>query len=294
MIVHRAGTYVDSGSRSFEAVIEKLEAERFKLECERAEAERLHREYEEFKKKSEDELRARLGGAEAEAEKAREKARQIVDSARATSDYIMKQLDEAKKAMDKADFGDALQRSKKNIKGEVKSYLDKNSREDKTDDGYVLPRALKKGDDVEHRTLGTKGTLLEDPDKKGNVTVQMGILKTKFNVSQLKLLENVKIGDKNKLSGQKTYRAAVAKSFKPELDVRGMLGDDAVFTVDKYLDEALVARIYSITVIHGKGTGALRSAIWAMLKKDRRVESYRAGQYGEGDYGVTVIDLKQK
>ncbi len=293
-IVRRAGTYIDSGSRSFEAVIEKLEAERFKLESERAEAERLRREYEAFKKKSEDELKARLGGAEAEAEKAREKARQIVDSARATSDYIMKQLDEAKKAMDKSNFGDALQRSKKNIKGEVKSYLDKNRSEENTDDGYVLPRALKKGDDVEHRTLGTKGTLLEDPDKKGNVTVQMGILKTKFNVSQLKLLENVRIGEKNKLGSQKAYRSAVSKSFKPELDVRGMLGDDAVFTVDKYLDEALVARIYSVTVIHGKGTGALRSAIWSMLKKDRRVESYRAGQYGEGDYGVTVIELKQK
>lgn len=294
-IVRRAGSYVDSGSRSFEAVIEKLEEERFRLEAERSESERLRREYEEFKEKSEAELRSRLGGAEKEAEKAKERARQIVDSARATSDFIMKQLDEAKRAMDSKDFGDALQRSKKNIKGEVRSYLEKNSDDSaKADDGYVLPRALKKGDDVEHRTLGTKGTLIEDPDKKGNVTVQMGILKTKFNVSQLKLLENLKIGDKNKLTGQKGYRAAVARSFKPELDVRGMLGDDAVFTVDKYLDEALVAGIYSVTVIHGKGTGALRAAIWGMLKKDRRVDSYRAGQYGEGDYGVTVIDLKQK
>ena len=73
-----------------------------------------------------------------------------------------------------------------------------------------------------------------------------------------------------------------------------MIGDDAVFTVDKYLDEALVAGIYSVTVIHGKGTGALRSALWNYLKKDKRVASYRAGQYGEGDYGVTVIELKHK
>ena len=292
-IVERAGGYVDNSSRSFEAVIEKLEAERFKLETERQKARKLRLEYEEFKEKSEAELRKKLGSAEEEAKKAREKARSIVDSARATGDYILKQLDEAKKAQDKENFGEVLQKSKKNIKGEVRSYLDKN-REKEEDDGYVLPRPLKKGDDVEHRTLGTKGTLLEDPDKKGNVTVQMGILKTKFNVSQLKLLDSVSVGEKGKPGSEKAYRASVSRNFKPELDVRGMTGEDACFTVDKYLDEAIVARIFSVTVIHGKGTGALRSAIWSRLKSDKRVESFRAGQYGEGDYGVTIIDLKHK
>ena len=186
-----------------------------------------------------------------------------------------------------------LQNSKKNIRNEVKSYMDKN-REEPEDDGYVLPRPLRKGDDVEHRTLGTRGTLLEDPDKKGNVTVQMGILKTKFNVSQLKLLDSVSVGTKEKTGSEKAYRAAVSRSFRPELDVRGMLGEDACYTVDKYIDEAIVAHVYSVTVIHGKGTGALRSAIWAFLKGDKRIESFRAGQYGEGDYGVTVIDIKHK
>lgn len=292
-IVERAGGYVDNTSRSFENVIEKLEAERLKLQNERDEAERLRREYESFKEKSEAELREKLAGAEEEARRAREKARSIVDSARATSDFILKQLDDAKKAQDKKNFGEVLQNSKKNIRNEVKSYMDKN-REEPEDDGYVLPRPLKKGDDVEHRTLGTRGTLLEDPDKKGNVTVQMGILKTKFNVSQLKLLDSVSVGTKGKTGSEKAYRAAVSRSFKPELDVRGMLGEDACYTVDKYIDEAIVAHVYSVTVIHGKGTGALRNAIWAFLKGDKRIESFRAGQYGEGDYGVTVIDIKHK
>ena len=292
-IVERAGGYVDNTSRSFENVIEKLEAERLKLQNERDEAERLRREYESFKEKSEAELREKLAGAEEEAHRAREKARSIVDSARATGDFILKQLDDAKKAQDKKNFGEVLQNSKKNIRNEVKSYMDKN-REEPEDDGYVLPRPLRKGDDVEHRTLGTRGTLLEDPDKKGNVTVQMGILKTKFNVSQLKLLDSVSVGTKEKTGSEKAYRAAVSRSFKPELDVRGMLGEDACYTVDKYIDEAIVAHVYSVTVIHGKGTGALRSAIWAFLKGDKRIESFRAGQYGEGDYGVTVIDIKHK
>ena len=292
-IVERAGGYVDNTSRSFENVIEKLEAERLKLQNERDEAERLRREYESFKEKSEAELREKLAGAEEEARRAREKARSIVDSARATGDFILKQLDDAKKAQDKKNFGEVLQNSKKNIRNEVKSYMDKN-REDPEDDGYVLPRPLRKGDDVEHRTLGTRGTLLEDPDKKGNVTVQMGILKTKFNVSQLKLLDSVSVGTKEKTGSEKAYRAAVSRSFRPELDVRGMLGEDACYTVDKYIDEAIVAHVYSVTVIHGKGTGALRNAIWAFLKGDKRIESFRAGQYGEGDYGVTVIDIKHK
>ena len=73
-----------------------------------------------------------------------------------------------------------------------------------------------------------------------------------------------------------------------------MIGDDACFMVDRYLDDAYIAQIYSVTVIHGKGTGALRQAIWNFIKKDKRVASYRAGQYGEGDYGVTVIELKHK
>lgn len=292
-IVERAGGYVDNTSRSFENVIEKLEAERLKLQNECDEAERLRREYESFKEKSEAELREKLAGAEEEARRAREKARSIVDSARATGDFILKQLDDAKKAQDKKNFGEVLQNSKKNIRNEVKSYMDKN-REEPEDDGYVLPRPLRKGDDVEHRTLGTRGTLLEDPDKKGNVTVQMGILKTKFNVSQLKLLDSVSVGTKEKTGSEKAYRAAVSRSFKPELDVRGMLGEDACYTVDKYIDEAIVAHVYSVTVIHGKGTGALRNAIWAFLKGDKRIESFRAGQYGEGDYGVTVIDIKHK
>ena len=122
----------------------------------------------------------------------------------------------------------------------------------------------------------------------------MGILKTKFNISQLKLLDSVSVGEKGKPGSEKAYRASVSRNFKPELDVRGMTGEDACFTVDKYLDEAIVARIFSVTVIHGKGTGALRSAIWSRLKSDKRVESFRAGQYGEGDYGVTIIDLKHK
>lgn len=293
-IIERAKGYVDQGSRSFEATIEKMEAQRFALETEKEKARALRIEYERFKQDAEAQLQKKLGDAEKEAARIMDKARQTLDSARASSDYILKQLDEAKRAKDTDNFGDKIAAAKKNIKSRVKDFYDKNTPEEKEDD-YVLPRALKKGDTVMHRSLGTKGTLLENPDKKGNVMIQMGILKTKMHISQLRLLDDATtVGEKGKQTSRSAYKAAAAKSFKPELDVRGMIGDDACFMLDRYLDDALVAGIYSVTVIHGKGTGALRQAVWNYLKRDSRVESYRVGQYGEGDYGVTVVELRRK
>jgi DNA mismatch repair protein MutS2 len=89
-----------------------------------------------------------------------------------------------------------------------------------------------------------------------------------------------------------TFRKEVSSSFRPECDVRGMTSEEAKFVVDKFLDEATVASVKSVTVIHGKGTGALRSGLWQFFKSDKRVSGFRAGQYGEGDYGVTVVELK--
>ena len=88
-------------------------------------------------------------------------------------------------------------------------------------------------------------------------------------------------------------KKSIVSTFKSEVDVRGMIGDDAWFVVDKYLDDAVLAGIPSVRIIHGKGTGALRAALWKYFKTDRRIKSYRHGQYGEGDAGVTVIEFKQ-
>ena len=154
----------------------------------------------------------------------------------------------------------------------------------------MLPRPLKKGDNVIHRVMGTKGVLVSDPDKKGNCMVQMGNMKSRVNIDKLRLDDGVK--PEKKKDPHAAYSAKVSREFKATCDVRGMTGDDAWFVVDKYLDEAEVAHVKSVTILHGKGTGALRAALWTNFKRDKRIENFRAGQYGEGDYGVTVIDLK--
>ena len=293
-IVARASQFVDTGARDFEAVIAKLEETRLQLQSEREEAERLRREYEEFKTKAEKKLSQKIGTAEKDAERMRAQAEQMLLSAKATSNFIYDQLERLKKEKDAADLAAKMAQTKKDIRARINDYESRvyDPQDDTEDEDYVLPRPLKKGDRVKHRNLGTLGVLVDDPDKKGNVSVRMGQVKTRANVKDLRLIADAETAEARDRKNQKQYRAVVSREFKPELDVRGQIGDDAWFMVDKYLDEANVAGIHSVTVIHGKGTGALRAAIWARLKNDKRVTNFRAGAYGEGDYGVTVIELK--
>ena len=161
------------------------------------------------------------------------------------------------------------------------------------DDNYKLPRPLKIGDKVYLITIGKEGEITALADKKGLYSVSSGILKTKVTEDKLRLIEgNVKYTEapKPKVNEGKVKKS-IAGSFKPEIDVRGMIGDDAWFVVDKYLDDAVLANIPTVRIIHGKGTGALRAALWKYFKSDKRVKAYRHGEYGEGDAGVTVITL---
>lgn len=291
-IVKRAERFVDTGSRNFEAVIEKLEATRTELEHEKAEAEKSRKEFEDYRKKSEAELKKKLASAEKDAENMRKKAQELLDGARATSDYVIRQLEEVKKQQESEKFGDKLAAAKKDVRAKVRDYDDRMNPITVADDSdYVLPRALKKGDGIMHRNLGTKGILLEDPDKNGNVSVRMGAVKMRVNVKDLRLVDDAEELKKVEAKKQTAFRAQVTKSFKLECDVRGMTGEEAWFVVDSYIDSAIVANVHSATIIHGKGTGALRNALWARFKGDKRIKSFRVGAYGEGDYGVTVLEL---
>jgi DNA mismatch repair protein MutS2 len=170
-------------------------------------------------------------------------------------------------------------------------------REVSLDEDYVLPRPLAVGDKVYLVTVGKEGVVTALKDKKGLVSVTAGVLKTKVTEDKLRLIDgNVQFRRKDdpkpKVSEGKVKKSIVS-SFKPEIDVRGMIGDDAWFVVDKYLDDAVLAGIGTVRIIHGKGTGALRAALWRYFKSDKRIKSYRHGEYGEGDAGVTVIEFKK-
>ncbi len=159
------------------------------------------------------------------------------------------------------------------------------------DEDYVLPRPLKKGDVVRHRNLGTQGVVLDDPDKGGNMNVRRGAVKMRVNEKDQRLVEGADEAKKSEQKREARAKAQVTKNFKLECDVRGMTGEEAWYVVDKYIDSALVAGVHQATVIHGKGTGALRNYLHSQFKHDRRVKSFRVGAYGEGDFGVTVLEL---
>ena len=159
---------------------------------------------------------------------------------------------------------------------------------ERTAEGYVLPRDPVPGDKVIIVSVGQHGEVVSEPDTAGNIAVRVGsaIMKTK-----LKNLMFDERADKKQKGGTK---AAVGTSatFSPEIDLRGMYGDDAELALDKYVDDAKRAGVHEIRIIHGKGTGALRKAVQAFLRSDKRIANFRIGNWGEGDTGVTIAELK--
>ena len=295
-IVNRAKELVSEENKRFEDVIEELEASRLEMDKNREEAARLRREFEEYKEVSERRIADQLAKAEQELAKAQAQAVSIVESAKISSAYVMEQLEKVKKERDSANLASALEEGRRNIRRHLRESDSKiNPVNEKTAEDYVLPRPLKKGDDVMLINVGQKGVLLDDPDKDGNVMVQAGIIKTRTKVANLMLLNESKVtftdSQKKQMAADK-YRVTVSRDFKDEIDLRGLNGEEAWYKVDKYFDEAKIAGIHTVRLIHGKGTGALRAALWNYLKGDPRVKSHRYGKYGEGDLGVTVVEVK--
>ncbi len=293
-VVERAGELVGSENKKLENILGELEAARIKTEKQLAEAARERAEHEAYRKEAEAQIQKRLAEADKALEAARAKAQNMVDSAKISSDYIMEQMDKLRKQKDSERLGDELAKARR----EIREHLRNNSDNfdpviKKTDESYKLPRPLRRGDEVYIVSLDKKGFLTEEPDRSGKVQAQIGIIKTKVKVSDLRLIETeteVKVGGKTQKLSQ--VRVSVSRDFKGEVDLRGKTGDEAWSVVDKYFDDAAIAGFHSVRLIHGKGTGALKNALWAYLKKDPRVSAFRIGQFGEGDGGVTVVELK--
>lgn len=290
-IVKRASELTSDDSKSFENVIGKLEESRIALEKEKEEAKKLREEYETFKLKAEKELKDKLSRAEKDAEDMVKKAQQMISGAKVSAEYIFDRLDKLQKEKDSKDFGKMYADAKKDLRNRLNEADDIYNPIEEIDEDYVLPRPLVKGDTVILKNLGTEGVLLDDPDKQGNVNVKSGIAKTKTNISNL-ILVTEKKSDKKKDKPQSRTRTIVSKDFSISIDVRGKNVEEAWIDIDKYFDEALYSGIKSVTVVHGKGTGLLRKGLWEFFRKDQRVKKYRHGEFGEGDFGVTIVEFK--
>ncbi len=157
---------------------------------------------------------------------------------------------------------------------------------------YVLPRPLKIGDTVLIYDIDKEGTVLELPEGNSqNVLIQAGIIKTRVPLSNLRLIKSKKVKTpQRKITKNVTGRASARIS--TEIDLRGQMTDEAVLNVDRFIDSALLSGVEQLTIIHGKGTGALRAAIGQHLKRHPNVKSFRLGTFGEGESGVTIVELK--
>ena len=156
------------------------------------------------------------------------------------------------------------------------------------------PLGARTGDLVKVVSMGLKGTVSSLPDAKGNLFVQCGILRTNVNVQDLVRLEEPSVTAPNmKRTGTGKLRMSKSISVSPEINLLGKTVDEAIPLLDKYLDDAYLAHLKSVRVVHGKGTGALRNAVQQHLKRVKYIKSYRLGEYGEGDAGVTIVEFKE-
>ena len=293
-IINLAKENVNRDHQRFEEVIEQLEATRLEADRARDEAMQLKRDYEKLKNDAEKEIKTRFFEVERQIEQNRRQAQQMLDSARISSEFVFAQLEKAKKAEAEKRLVEELDEARRAVRRTIRESGEKiDPVQEKKDEKYVLPRDLRIGDKVYIVNIDKEGVLLETPDKSGSVLVQAGILKTRTKLSNLQLIEEKPqfISGKQKKPAS-DFHAKVNRDFRDEIDLRGMLGDEGWQAVDKYLDEALIANFGRVRLIHGKGTGALKNALWQHLKHDRRVASFRLGAYGEGDGGVTVVELK--
>ena len=293
-IISDAKKLVGEENKRFERVIENLEKARQELESLKSAAETDARNArmmaEELEKKQENFEKQK----EFEFNKARTQAMSIVEQTRFGAEKLMSELEEMKKEKEKADFSDKVKSSRSKANSALDKMYDKANPVIEKKSKYVLPRELRVGDTVRFLDMGNKGTVISLPDASGNCVVQIGMMKTKTNVENLELCTESSPPQK-KQSGRnvkKSLQSNMTRKSSLEVDIRGMMTDEGVMEVDRFIDNCILGGIETITIIHGKGTGALRAAVHDFLKRHKNVKNYRLGTYGEGEAGVTVVELK--
>ena len=289
-IIEDAKNRVSTESASFEATIEKLEQTRMLLEKDRNEAAVKLRQAEENAKKAafmKAELEVRLEKADI---KARRDAERIIAEARAAADETFAELDEMRRHVNDEDDAQRINEARSELRrklNEKQSALRPAAPEPAEDKKSARP--VVPGDTVEIKSMGMKAEVVSvSPDRV--LTLRAGIMNVTAKEDEVLLIEGQKAKAKKTVAAASTQLRAAPVA--PEIDLRGMETVDGVIAAERYIDSAVMGKLKTVTIIHGKGTGALRAAIQQMLKRNKCVKSFRLGRYGEGETGVTVVELK--
>lgn len=294
-IIERAKDLVSTENTRFEDVVQGLEQSRQQMEREKSEAAKLRSQMQKANSDAQKLIKALDDEREREIDKARQQAKRIVEQTRAQSQQLLDELEELRKMKNSEDINTLRDLAKGQLNARMKSMeeqADPVSRH-KELAPYKLPRPLKPGDIVQIVDIDKKATVLTPADGSGNVEVQAGIIKTRVPLENLRLLKDEgQNKTKQYASSVKTNIDRTKISPKSELDLRGQTIEEGLLELDQFIDNAQLAGLSLISVIHGKGTGALRSAVQAHLRSHGGVKSFRLGRYGEGESGVTIIELK--
>ena len=276
---------------SFEDMMTDLETSKRTIEKEREEIAAYKREIEALKMQTRqkqdklDEQRERI------LREANEKANAILRDAKDVADETIKNFRKfGKENISAADMEKERERLRKKIKATSAASTIKAQKPKKA----YKPSDFKLGESVKVLSMNLTGTISSKPDSRGNVTVQMGILRSQVNISDLEIIEDVNPYSPKAMKRTSKGKIKMSKSLSvsPEINLLGKTVDEAVSELDKYLDDALLSHLNSVRVVHGKGTGALRKGIHEYLRRQKHVKSYRLAEYGEGDAGVTIVELK--
>ena len=291
-VIDRAKEIVGSDNRDFEAVLDKLEATRHELEIEKKAAEKATEQARKMASKAQSEkdkietLKAR------ELEKAKKEAEKLINQAKRQSSDFLLELEKMKKEKSPENATELAKKTRRAIKnqmGEMDDLINPQEIADNWDDDYKLPRPVVVGDAVIIRGIG-EGEVIEV--KNNNVTVKSGLFKTRVKMSDLMLIEKKK--KKPTKPQRNLYRTSsrADADVKTELDLRGQTAEEAIGNLGIFIDKCVLNGITEVRIIHGKGTGVLRSVVTEELRHHPNIDEFRLGKYGEGEDGVTIAKLK--
>ena len=293
-VIARANEILSDEDVKFEDVITDLEQNRAEAQSEKEYAKRMKNELADLKREIEAERKKLKESKSRILEDARREAKIIIMEAKEESNSIIKELERMRIEGKTADIGDKVKKSRDKLKKREESIdkAMKNSQKPRKT-FREPPKNLKIGETVKLLDMDQTATILKQPDNKGMVRVQAGILKMDVHISNLERVKDNSTKEVTERYVKSTGAyASKTKNVSTEIDVRGQMPEEALMNVEKFIDDCYLAGISPVTVIHGKGTGVLRRVIGDMLKRSKYVKSQRPGKYGEGEQGVTIVELK--
>jgi DNA mismatch repair protein MutS2 len=293
-IIEEAKTHLSEQDESFEDLITSLENSRVTIEREREEIDRYKQEIHSLKQRLEQKQDKLENSREDILRKAREEARAILQDAKDYADTTIRNFNKfGKENISAKEMEKERERLRKKLSGVEKNLTLKAEKKPKKE---LSAKDLKIGDGVKVLSMNLKGTVSTLPNSKGNLYVQMGILRSQVNIKDLELLDEPDItgpGVSKSGGGSGKIKMSKSASVGMELNLLGKTVDEAIAELDKYLDDAYLAHMPSVRIVHGKGTGALRKGVHNYLRRNKHVKSFRLGEFGEGDAGVTIVEFRQ-